>query len=273
MNVLARLKSRYRYSLILLRQLVVTDFKLRYQGSALGYVWSLLRPLFLFVVLYVVFVKFLRFGSDVPNFPIYLLMGIVLWNFFSEITTTCVGSIVARGDIIRKINFPKYVIILSVAFSALINLLLNLVVIGIFLVIKDVDITFNLVWVPFFIFEIFIFGLSIGFILSALFVRLRDINYIWEVLMQALFYATPIIYPLSMVSDKWPGIAQILLLNPVAQAIQDIRHLAVTPQTQTLASITSNWYVVAIPIAIVVATLVLAIVMFKKMSPQFAEEV
>jgi ABC-2 type transport system permease protein len=273
MNVFARLKSRYRYSAILLRQLVVTDFKLRYQGSALGYVWSLLRPLFLFVVLYVVFVKFLRFGSDVPHFPIYLLMGIVLWNFFSEITTTCVGSIVARGDIIRKINFPKYVVILSVAFSALINLILNLVVIALFLALNDVNITWNIAYVPLFIFEIFVFALSLGFILSALFVRLRDVNYIWEVLMQALFYATPIIYPLSMVSDRWPAVAQLLLLNPVAQAIQDIRYLAVTPQTQTLAGLSDRWYVVAVPFAIVTVTAVVAVVMFKKMSPHFAEEV
>lgn len=273
MDMFKKTKNRYRYSIILLRQMVVTDFKLRYQGSVLGYIWSLLRPLLMFIILYVVFVKFLRIGSDVPHYPIYLLSGIVMWNFFNEITSTCVGSIVARGEIIRKINFPKYVIIVSVAFSALINLLLNLVVIGIFLVINKVDVSMNALWVPFFIAELFVFALSIGFILSTLFVKLRDINYIWEVALQALFYATPIIYPLTLVSNRWPSVAKILLLNPIAQAVQDIRYYLVTPQSQTLGHLTHHWYVAIIPFAIVLATLAIAVVVFKKRSPYFAEEV
>src|SRR5262245_60339926 len=99
--------QRYRYSVILLRALVVSDFKLRYQGSLLGYLWSLLRPLAIFAILYLVFVQFLRFGSNVPHFPIYLLLGIVIWNYFAEVTNIGVGSIVERGSLLRKINFPK----------------------------------------------------------------------------------------------------------------------------------------------------------------------
>src|SRR4051812_19118284 len=106
-----RFKQRYRYSAILLRQLVVTDFKLRYQGSMLGYLWSLLRPLLMFVILYFVFTIALPVGKDVPYFPQYLLLGIILWNFFGEVTSGSVGAIVGKGDLMRKINFPKYVII------------------------------------------------------------------------------------------------------------------------------------------------------------------
>jgi ABC-2 type transport system permease protein len=273
MDILKKIKTRYRYSIILLRQMVITDFKLRYQGSALGYVWSLLRPLFLFVILYMVFVKFMRIGADVPHFPVYLLMGIVLWNFFAEVTSTCINAIVGQGDLIRKLNFPKYVIIVATAFSALINLLLNGVVIIAFMLINHVDFTWNLLWVPLLILEIFVFALSVGFVLSALFVRLRDINYIWEVVLQAMFYATPIIYPLSMVTDRWPGVAKLLLLNPMGQAIQDVRHLAITPKADTLSMLVHHWYIVAIPYLIVVAVLVFAIVLFKKRSPYFAEEV
>lgn len=273
MDTLKKIKSRYRYSVILLRQMVITDFKLRYQGSALGYVWSLLRPLFLFVILYVVFVKFMRLGTGVPHFPVYLLLGIVLWNFFAEITSTCVSAIVSRGDLIRKLNFPKYVIIISTAVSALINLVLNSIVIGVFMAINHVSLTWHIVWVPFFILELFVFALSLGFILSAIYVKLRDINYIWEVILQALFYATPIIYPLSMVSDRWPWAAKALLLSPIAQSIQDIRHLAITPQTETLNSLVHHWYITAVPFVVVVAVLVFAVVLFKKLSPHFAEEV
>src|SRR5690606_32270095 len=112
--------SKYRYSLVLLRELVITEFKLRYQGSVLGYLWSLLKPLFLFTILYFVFFHFLRIGEGVPNWPVSMLLGIVLWTFFSEITTNGLSSVVSRGDVIRKINFPKYVIVFASSISALI---------------------------------------------------------------------------------------------------------------------------------------------------------
>ena len=115
--------------------------------------------------------------------------------------------------------------------------------------------------------------MALAFILSALFVRLRDVNYIWEVILQAAFYATPIIYPLTMVSEKWPALAKILLLNPVAQAIQDVRYTVITKDTQTLWHTTDNLLLSLVPVAIVVVTFVGAIVFFKKRSPHFAEEV
>lgn len=266
------LNQRYRYSTILLRQLVITDFKLRYQGSVLGYLWSLLRPLFLFIVLYIVFVKFLPIGNSIPHFSVYLLVGIVLWNFFTEITTGSVGAIVGKGDLLRKINFPKYVVVLSGAISALINLFFNSIVIGIFMYINKVDIGMGFMLVPLLIFEIFIFGLAIAFLLSALFVRLRDVNYIWEVITQAMFYATPILYPLQQITDKYPEYSKFLLINPVGQAIQDIRYLTVTPQTQTIWQLGSLKFSL-IPVAITIVLVVISVIYFKRRSPYFAEEV
>jgi len=253
--------------------MVVTDFKLRYQGSTLGYVWSLLRPLFLFAILYEVFVNFLQLGHDVPHYPVYLLSGIVLWNFFAEVTSTCVDAIVRRGDLIRKINFPKYVVVISVAASALINLLLNSAVIFLFLLLTKVPIGWTALWAPLFIIEILLFALAIGFILSTLFVRLRDISYIWEVVLQAFFYATPIIYPLSLVAKRWPELAKALLLNPVGQAIQDIRYNLITHETLTLHGMTHHWLVNLVPFGIVLAALILAVFLYLKRSPYFAEEV
>jgi ABC-2 type transport system permease protein len=268
----SRLRQKYRYSLILLRELVVTDFKLRYQGSVLGYLWSLLRPLMLFAILYVVFVKFLRLDNSIPHYPVYLLTGIVLWNFFSEITNNSVTAIVSKGDLMRKINFPKYIIILAASISALINMVLNFTVIFIFALYSGVEMHWSMLLVPVYIAELFIFSLSLAFLLSALFVRLRDVNYIWEVMMQGLFYATPIIYPLSLVSAQSPFIARVLLLNPIAQAIQDIRHALITPSTLTLHGLEGwKWY--AIPLVIVGLTLICSVFYFKKRSPYFAEEV
>jgi ABC-2 type transport system permease protein len=265
-----QLKERYHYSIILLKQLVKTDFKLRYQSSVLGYVWSLLRPLALFAILYVVFVRFIGIGAGIPYYPVYLLVGIVIWNYFAEVTTGSVSVIVGKGDLIRKINFPKYVIVLAGSFSALINLLINFSVIGIFMVLNDVPLRATALVVPLLVIELFVFSLALAFLLSALFVKLRDINYIWEVIMQAAFYATPILYPLSIVPH---AAAKILVLNPVAQIIQDVRYTLITDKTETVSSVFSAQEARIIPFGIIVITLLTAIHYFKKNSKSFAEEV
>ena len=262
-----------RRNRILLRELVITDFKLRYQGSVLGYLWSLLKPLFLFAVLYVVFVYFLRFGSDIEHFPIYLLLGIVLWSFFIEATTQGMQAIVARGDLIRKINFPKYIIVISGTISALINLVLNLIVVFFFLIFNQVDLSATLLLLPFNILELYVLSLAIAFFLAAAFVKYRDISHIWEVFLQAAFYATPILYPLSLVIDKSREAAQVMLLNPVAQIIQDARYNAVTHQTITTNSLIENPLFTAVPYMIVAVSIVLAVWYFKKSQKYFAENV
>lgn len=264
------LQERFRYPIILLKQLVITDFKLRYQSSVLGYVWSLLRPLALFLILYVVFVKFIGLGTGIPNYPVYLLLGIVLWNFFIEIASGSIGSIVGRGDLIRKINFPKYVIVLSGSFSALINLLLNLLVVLLFAIITKVDFKESALLLPLVVGELFVFAIAVGFFLSAAFVRFRDINYIWEVLMQGAFYATPILFPLNIVPVK---IAKILMLNPVAQVIQDARYVFVTDKTQTISAVYGSASSRLIPVSIVLLTVLVSITYFRSRSKHFAEEV
>lgn len=265
--------QKYRYSIILLRELVVTEFKLRYQGSALGYLWSLLKPLFLFAILYVVFAHFFRLGGSVPNFPVYLLLGIVMWTFFAEVTNQGVQSIVSRGDVIRKINFPKYVIVLASTISAGINMLINLAVILVFMIFVGAEFSWSALLFPLYLLELFAFALALAFILGALFVKLRDINYIWEVFMQAFFYATPILYPLSLVLDRSQLLGQLMLLNPVAHAIQGMRAGVVTSETDTLYSTTGSIFIALIPPVFVIALSVFAVIFFKKRSPYFAEEV
>lgn len=267
---LSNLKARYSYSLILLRELVVTDFKLRYQSSVLGYIWSLLRPLALFAILYVVFAVFLKVGDQVPHYPTYLLTGIVLWNFFAEVTNGSVAAIVSQGGLLRKINFPKYVILLATSVSALINLAINGLVILLFAIVFKVDVSLSVVMLPLLIIELFAFALATGFLLSALFVRFRDVNYIWEVFMQGLFYATPILYPLSLVPH---GMSFILMLNPVAQIIQDVRSVAITPATETVAGIYGTGLARLVPLAIVALVALVAVRYFRARSGSFAEEV
>ncbi len=274
MRGMQKLLERYRYSLILLRQLVITDFKLRYQGSALGYLWSLLRPLALFIILYFVFAKFLRIGDAVPHFPVYLLVGIVFWNYFAEVTSNSVAAIVGQGDLIRKINFPKYVIVLAGSFSALINLFLNFIIIGIFMLVTGVDISAGIVWLPLLILEMFTFSLAGAFLLSAIFVRFRDMSHIWEVVLQGAFYATPILYPLSFVIDNMSvAAAKILMLNPMAQIIQDVRDIAVTSKTITMSELYGTGLARLIPLGMILILVLLAVQYFRKRSKYFAEEV
>lgn len=271
MRVLTRLTGRYRYSVILLRQLVKTDFKLRYQGSVLGYLWSLLRPLLMFLILYIVFTVFLPVGKGVPHYPVYLLLGIVLWNFFGEVTSGSVDAIVGKGELIRKINFPKYNIVLAVSFAALINLVLNFVVIAVFMAVSRVVPTWQaLLLIPLLV-ELFAVAIALAFLLSALYVKFRDVKYIWEVLMQAGFYATPIIYPLSRV--PYHRIREFLLLNPLAQIIQDARSVLVTSSTTTIGNEWGNVAVWAIPITITVLLLIGGAWYFRVNSKNFAEEV
>lgn len=252
----------------LLSELVRTDFKLRYQGSVLGYAWSLLKPLLMFAILYVVFVKFLRIGGDIPHYPIYLLLGIVLWNFFTEMTGQSLGSIVGRGDLIRKIKIPRWIIVVSASVSALINLGLNLIVIAIFLVFNQVDLTWSLLLFPLTLLEIYAFALGVSFFLAAAFVKLRDLSNIWDVIIQAGFYLTPIIYPLAMLPNEL--FQKILLLNPMAQAIQDARYNVVTTDTVTAWSLLHGWKAF-IPIAVVLGAIVLGAWYFKRESKTFAE--
>lgn len=257
----------------LLRELIVTDFKLRYQGSALGYLWSLLKPLFLFAILYVVFGLFLRFGSDVEHYPVYLLLGIVLWGFFTEATNQGLQAIVNRGDLIRKINFPKYVIVISGTVSALINLLLNLLVVFVLLIINGVELTQTALLFPFIVAELYIFALALAFFLGAAYVRFRDISYIWEVGLQALFYATPIIYSLSEVIKQSELAAKLMLLSPVAQVIQDARNVLVTTETTTLYELVHNGWLIAVPFTIVAVSAIAATIYFKHSSKYFAENI
>lgn len=271
-----KLISKYRYSWILLRELVKTDFKLRYQGSMLGMAWSVLKPLMLFAVMYVVFVRFLRFGAGIPHFAVSLLLAQTLWAFFQEATSQGMQAIVGRGDLLRKLKFPKYIVVVSSTVSALINLVISLFVVLIFMIVNGVEFRPTILLFPFVIMELYLFSLGVALLLSTLFVRFRDIGHIWDVIMQAWFYATPIIYPLTqLINVGWLSVAKlVLMLNPIAQIIQDARHLVVTTQTETIWGLVGQqcWLLKLIPLLIIVIVLLVGVTVFRRRSPYFAEE-
>ena len=261
-----------RKNRILLKELTKTDFKLRYQGSVLGYLWALLRPLMMFAILYIVFSKLLRIGNDIPHYPVYLLCGTTLWSFFTECTQQGIQAIIARGELLRKISFPKYIVVVSSQLTALINLGINLIVVIIFALINGVAPSWSWFLVIPVILELYLLSLGIAFLLGAINVKYRDITSIWDVLVQALFYAVPIIYPISMVADTSVIAAKIILLNPIAQCIQDVRFNLITTETVT------TWNFVGLPAAIIPLIIVIVILIvgaltFRYKSKFFAEEV
>ena len=270
MNIPRVLNKRNR---ILLKELTKTDFKLRYQGSVLGYLWALLRPLMMFAILYVVFAKLLKMGNDIPHYPVYLLVGTTMWSFFTECTSQGIQAIVNRGDLIRKICFPKYIVVVSATLTAVINVLINLVVIIIFAFINGVQPSWNWFLVPFFLLELYALSLGISFLLGAINAKYRDITSIWDVVIQALLYAVPIIYPVSMIAQTSAWASKVLLLNPIAQIIQDVRYNLVTTETITTWNYIENPLLKIIPVVIIVVLFILAALYFRKKSKFFAEEI
>jgi len=253
----------------LIRELVISDFKLRYQGSVLGYLWSLLRPLMLFGVLYVVFTKVIKVGVGIPHYPAYLLLGLVLWTFFVEATMSGMNAITGRGDMIRKVSVPKYTIVMSTNASAFVNFFFNMIVVVIFMVLGHVAFRPTLLFVPFFIAELVLFSIGVSFLLATLFVKFRDFSHIWEVSLQILFYATPIIYSLAIVPVR---LRKLMSINPLTQIFQDMRSVMITPQTVTTKQVFNSELGRLLPFLVVILVTILGAWYFRRNSRKFAEE-
>lgn len=261
---------------VLLKEMVKTDFKLRYQGSVLGILWSVIKPMALFLVMYVVFINFLRFGATEPkasHFAMQLLLAMVIWQFFSETVMQGMMSIVSRGDLLRKINFPKVIVVISASVGALISFGINLVVVVVLSLINGVQFNLSSVFAVFPFIELYFFALGLALLLGALFVKFRDIAHIWEVAMQMFMYSVPIIWPLSMIIDHHLLITKIILLNPLAQIIQDARNLMIYSHATTTWGLINNWFITIIPIIITVFMFLIGLFYFNKQSQKFAEEV
>ena len=225
--------------------------------------------------MYVVFGKFLRMSDGTPTYPVVLLLGISSWQFVTESTNVGLRSVVDRGDLLRKIHFPNYIVVVSATVGALISYAINLVVVFVFALIAHVKFTWRVVLLPFSIVELYAITLALTLLMATMYVYFRDIAHIWEVLQQLVFYGMPIIYPLTYVTNRggWiADVARLELLNPFAQAIQDIRHNFIAPETQpTIWNQFSNWAVLLFPLVLTAVLLWLGIYLFRRNSRKFAE--
>jgi ABC-2 type transport system permease protein len=271
MKLIDTSKFSYTQQKNLLFEMIRTDFKLRYQESVLGYVWSLLKPLFLFIILFVVFTQFLNIGKRVPNYHLSLLLGLVLWNFFTEATSGALKSVVGKGGLIRKIDIPRYLIPIASVASAFINMLVSLgLVFAFVLFAKNTAVSWStIILFPLLLLEFALIAVAVGYFLAALYVRFRDISHIWDVIKQALWYGIPLIYPITVIPSVF--IQKLLILNPLAQTIQDMRAVVTYSGTPTVSSLFHNPLMHALPIVAVVLALIFAVWFFNKKSDGFAE--
>jgi ABC-2 type transport system permease protein len=267
----------------LTRELAITQFKLRYTGSALGYLWSLFKPAMWFALMYFVFVGLFKVdhiksngpAADLyPNanehFGIQLLLGIVLWTFFSECTAAAMQSIAGTGHLIRKAYFPRSIMVIAASLTSVLTLAINLsLVLAIAIGTGQADIGLRIVAVIPLILELYALALGVSLFLSALFVQYRDVGHLWEVVSLGLFFGSAVQYPFILLLDHgW--ISAVLGANPVAQIVEDMRHAIVTPN--------APWHATAVgpgpglaAFALVALTLVVGSLAFRRMSPHFAE--
>ncbi len=258
-----------RRFLDLLYLVAVTDFKKSYFGTALGYVWSLVRPLLLFGVLLFVFTRIFRIGSGVENYPVLLLFNIVVFGFFSESTSAAVQSIVAQEGIVRKTHFPRLVIPLAIVLTGIFNLGLNLVAVAVFILAYGVDPTWTWLLLPVVIAVLTVFTTAVSTMLSALYVRFRDVAIIWTVVVTVLFYATPVLYPF----EKAPaGFEQLLMINPLTPLFEQARVWIIDPSAPGAVSAAGGWLQLMPALAVYVATCALAVWVFRREMPRMAEE-
>jgi ABC-2 type transport system permease protein len=249
--------------------LAVMEFKVRYFGSALGYLWQLVRPLMLFGILYVVFTQFVHFNAGVNHFPAVLLTSIVLYTFFADATVSSLASLLDRENLVRKIQFPRVVVPLAAVLTSTFNLLTNLVAVAVFVVATGVRPTHTWLGMPLVLFVLVAFAVGCSLVLSALYVRFRDVQPIWEVFLQLLFYASPVLYAIEVLPSR--TVQEGIMCNPVATLLQQSRHWLIDPSAPSAAAAIGGTARLAVPIGIAMVIGVLGIWVFRREAPGIAE--
>ncbi len=253
------------------------EFKLRFFGSFFGYLWQLMRPLLYFGVLYIFFTQIVDVNAGQgPSGQFYgaqLLGSIVLFTFFQEATGGAVRSVVDRENLVRKIQFPRLVIPLSIVLLASFNLALNLLVVLAFAAIEGVTPMLSWLELPLIVVMLALFATGIAMLLSALFVKFRDVQPIWEVVLQVIFYASPVIIAVTSVKAKVSEtVFHIYMLNPLAVIFQQFRHAMITHNTPSAGAALGSWVSLLAPFAIVVLLFAIGFWVFNRSAPHVAED-
>ncbi len=218
------------------------------------------------------FTQVVRIGGDVELYPVALLLGVVFFTFFSEATGSAVGSLVEREALIRKVEFPRLAVPLSSVLTALLNVALNLVAVLVFLLVAGGRVRLSWLEVPFLVLALALLAAGLGMLLSALYVRFRDVKPIWEVALQILFYGSPIFYPIDVVAERSELAAKLMMVNPFAAILQQARHVLIAPSHPSAAEAIGGTLYLLAPFGIAVAAIALGYRIFGRRAPHIAEE-
>jgi ABC-2 type transport system permease protein len=273
-----RLGDGMHRNLNLTRELAVTQFKLKYTGSVLGYLWSLLKPMMTFAIMYAVFDRLLHAGRTSDRFTLQLLVGIVIWTFFAESTVTAVNAIVVNGHLVNKASFPRQILVIASSLSALMTFAINLSLIVLIAGgTHSLSLGWHSLWAVPLLVELYLLVIGISLLLSALFVFYRDLGHIWEIFTQLLFYGSAVVFPLSLNGKVVSGVLEptnlmrLIAINPVTQIIEDMRHALVTQDPRVPWTGTILGLRLAVPLLMVGVLLVVGTGVFRWLAPRFSE--
>jgi ABC-2 type transport system permease protein len=250
--------------------LAVLEFRLKFFGSVLGYFWQLMRPLLLFGVLYFVFTELVRLGGGVQDYPVILLMGIIIYTFYAEATGTAVGSVPDRESLVRKVHFPRLVIPLSVVLTTFLNFALNFIVVMLFVLASGIAPRWSWLEIVPLVIALGLLSTGIGTLLAALFVRYRDVRPIWDVILQMTFYGSPILYPIEKIPDE--SLQRLIMCSPLAVIVQQARHAIIDVNAPSAAEVMGGAVWLLIPLGVLIGVCVLGYVVFDRSAPHIAEE-
>ena len=283
-------------------ELAISQFKLRYTQSVLGYLWSLIKPAMIFAITFFIFVDLFKINDGTQFYGIQLLLGIVIWTFFSECTGASMQAIAGSAGLIRKAYFPRSILVIAASLSSIFTFIINLVIVFLIaVVLHQINISLRIVAVVPLLLELYVLALGISLFLSALFVQFRDIGHLWDVLMQLLFYGSGVMFSLTYVLQRlhlalqvgqkvatshpiYLWIVQLMSANPIMQTIEDMRHALLTPQApwtemvvsghlvavHQVAALQSSWEV-PVPFLVVLLIFTVGALTFRARARNFAE--
>jgi ABC-2 type transport system permease protein len=266
------LRETLGYHRRVLRVIVSVEFKLKYSDSVLGYIWSIARPLAYFTVIWLLLGGIFGGGVQIPNYPLYLLLGIVIFTYFIDAVGLQMSSIVKGGGLLRKIYFPRLIMPLSATGTATLTFAVNTLIVVVFIAASGATPQASWLLIIPLLLELYLFMLGFGLFLAMAFTRFRDVGQLWDLGAQLLFFAMPVMYSISFLSARYQ---KIIMLNPVAQVMQDIRRIIMGPALipQTVSWVYQSSAARLVPIAIALATFLVGLVLFQKDSRNFAERV
>jgi ABC-2 type transport system permease protein len=247
----------------------VNEFRLSYANTVLGFFWTILRPLVFFGVIFMIIRGVLRFGANIENYAALLVIGLIIYQYFSEATNRAVRSVSVREGVVRKMQFPRIIVPLSVSLTAAFTMILNLAAVLPLLAFFGIYPELTWLLLVFLMVPLLMLATGLGLLLSVTFVRFEDIAEIWALIARMLLYLSPILYPIDVVPERFQ--APMLAVNPLAPIIEQARSWIIGDGTPGPAEVAGVWLGVVVPLTTIGLIAVAGFLHFRRRAPHIAE--